>query len=88
MQKQKAPIYMLSRSKAPKHSKCRLTDIREKPMDLFNHTGVVFSSHNNFTNIGSFAKVSIPVKSVQLSIFFVVPDRREKISRVPFLLYL
>ena len=35
MHKQKAPIYMLSHSKAPKHSKFRLTNIQEKPVDFF-----------------------------------------------------
>ena len=32
MHKQKAPIYKLSCSKAPKHSKIKLTDIRENPV--------------------------------------------------------
>ena len=35
MKKQGAPIYKLSRSKAPKHRKFRLTDAQEKPADLF-----------------------------------------------------
>ena len=35
MHKQKALVYKLSRSKAPKHSKFRLTDIREKPVAFF-----------------------------------------------------
>ena len=35
MHKQKVPIYKLSRSKAPKHGKFRLTDIRENPVDFF-----------------------------------------------------
>ena len=33
--KQKAPINKLSRSNAPKRSKFKLTDIREKPVDFF-----------------------------------------------------
>ena len=37
MHKEKAPIIM-HRSKAPKHSKFSVTDIREKPVDLFNGT--------------------------------------------------
>ena len=37
MHKEKAPIIM-HRSKAPKHSKFSVTDIREKPVDLFNAT--------------------------------------------------
>ena len=41
MHKQRAPIYMLSRSKAPKRSKLTLTDIREKPLDfLWRQTGI------------------------------------------------
>ena len=35
MRKQKAPIYKLSRSKAPKHIKLNITDIREKSLDFF-----------------------------------------------------
>ena len=35
MHKQKAPIYKLSRSKAPKHNKLRVANIQEKPMDDF-----------------------------------------------------
>ena len=38
MYKQKATIYKLSRSKAPKHGKFRLTDMRENPVDFFNDT--------------------------------------------------
>ena len=34
----KAPICKLSRSKAPKHSKLAVTDIRQKPVDFFNNT--------------------------------------------------
>ena len=32
---EKAPIYMLPASKAPKCSKIKVTDIREKPVDFF-----------------------------------------------------
>ena len=35
MQKQKAPINMLSRSKAPKAQQIAVTDMREKPVDFF-----------------------------------------------------
>ena len=56
MYKQKAPIYKLLRSKAPKYRKFRLTDIFE--------TNVDFSSRSNFANLGSFAKVSVPVESI------------------------
>ena len=49
MHKQKAPICMLSRSKAPKHRKFRVTDIREKPVDfLWYRTDVDFSYRSNF----------------------------------------
>ena len=34
---EKAPICKLSRSKAPKRSKLAVTDIRQKPVDLFNN---------------------------------------------------
>ena len=35
---EKAPIYKLSRSKAPKHSKLAVTDMRQKPVDFFDNT--------------------------------------------------
>ena len=35
MHKQKAPINMLSRSKAPKIQQVAVTDMHEKPMDFF-----------------------------------------------------
>ena len=58
MHKAKAPIYKLSCCKTPKHNKFKLADKREKPVDIFvlYHTGVDFSSHNNFAILGSFAK--------------------------------
>ena len=60
-----APIYKLSRSKAPKNCKFSDTIIREKPVAfLLVPHWVDFSSRNNFTNLGSFAKVSIPVESI------------------------
>ena len=31
---------------------------------LWNHTGVDFSSRNNFANLGSFGKVSVPVQFI------------------------
>ena len=63
---EKAPIYMLPGSKAPKCSKLGVTKIREKPVDFYYGTarGVGFSSRNNFTNLGSLAKVSVPVESI------------------------
>ena len=56
MHKEKALIYKLSRSKAPKHSKFRLTDMQEKPRRLY--------SRNNFANLSFFAIVSVPVQSI------------------------
>ena len=55
-----APVYRLSRSKAPKTQQiCRYRHTR-KTDELF--PGVVFSFQNNFANSGSFAKVSVPVR--------------------------
>ena len=61
MHKQKAPIYKLSRNKAPKHSKFRATDIREKPVNFFMapHSANI-SSRSDIANFGSFDEVSIP----------------------------
>ena len=56
----KAPIYMLSRSKAPKTQQIVVTNMREKTVDL---AGLDFRPRNNFANLGSFAKVSVPVQS-------------------------
>ena len=59
MRKEKAPIYKLSCCKAPKDRKYKLTDMREKPVDIFlwHRTGIDFWSRINFANLGSFAKV-------------------------------
>ena len=60
---EKAPVYRLSRSKAPKTQRnChyRYTRKTSELFSLFN-TGVDFSLRNNFANSGSFAKVSVPV---------------------------
>ena len=61
---EKAPIYM-SHSKAPKSSKFSITNIREKPVDFFYSTerALTLAPEIIFTNLGSFAKVSVPVKS-------------------------
>ena len=45
-------------AKRPKHSKLDITSKWEKPL---HDTGIGFSSRNSFANLGSFAKVSIPV---------------------------
>ena len=60
---EKAPIYRLSRSKAPKTQQIchyRHTSKTSELFFLFN-TGVDFSLRNNFANSGSSAKVSVPV---------------------------
>ena len=54
----KALIYMLSCSKSPKCSKFGVRDMQEKPVDFF------YSSRNNVSNLGSFAKVFVPVESI------------------------
>ena len=49
MHKQRGHIYMLSRSKAPKLSRLRLTDLREKSLNFFMAPNRrLLSSHNNF----------------------------------------
>ena len=60
-----APIYTLSSSKAPKRSKFSATNLREKPVDfLWHRTDVDFGSRNNFTNLGSFEKLSVAVETI------------------------
>ena len=60
---EKAPIYRLSRSKAPKtQQSCYYRHTRKTgELILLFNTGVDFSLRNNFAKAGSFAKVSIPV---------------------------
>ena len=63
---EKAPICKLSRSKEPKTQQtCGYRHTR-KTSRLFkwHRTGVHFCSFNNFANLGSFAKVSVPVESI------------------------
>ena len=56
---EKAPIYNLSFSKAPKTQQtCGYRHTR-KPVDLFNDTA---RASTILSTLGSFAKVSIPVK--------------------------
>ena len=59
----KAPIYKL---KHPKHSKFAITDMWQKQVDFFllYSTGADFSFRNNFANLGSFGKVSVPVQLI------------------------
>ena len=75
MHENKAPIYKLSHSNTPNYSKFRLTDIRENRCTfLWCRTGVDISSRNNFANLGSFAKVSVPLESIiPYTILLVVP---------------
>ena len=48
-------------TKHPKHSKFTITDMREKPADLFYCTAQAstFAPRNNFADLGSFAKVFV-----------------------------
>ena len=67
---EKASIYKLSGSKAPKTQQtCHYRHTRKTGefFSLFN-TGVDFSLRNSFANSGSFAKVSVPVHNYNSSI--------------------
>ena len=57
------PIYMLSRSKAPKTQEiCHYRHTRKtSEIFLLFNTGVDLSLRNNFASSGSFAKVFVPV---------------------------
>ena len=59
----KAPVYRLSRSKAPKTQQiCHYRHMRKtSELFLLFNTGADFSLRNNFANSGSCAKVSVPV---------------------------
>ena len=58
-----APVYRLSRSKAPKTQQiCHYRHMRKtSALFLLFNTGADFSLRNNFANSGSGAKVSVPV---------------------------
>ena len=60
---EKAPVYRLSRSKAPETQQIYHYRHTRKTSGLFLlfNTGVNFSLRNNFANLGSFAKVSVHV---------------------------
>ena len=62
----KAPIYKLFCSKAPKTQQiCYCRHARKTSgFFLLLSTGIDSISFNNFANIGSFAKVSIPGQSI------------------------
>ena len=63
MRKEKAPIYKLSRRKAPKTQQICHYKHATKTSRLFllYDMGIGFNSRNNFSNLGSFAKVSAPL---------------------------
>ena len=70
---QKTPIYKLSRSKPPKHANSRLTNTREKPVDLFRIPhGHRLYSHNNFAHLRSFAKVPIIPWTIQTHTYIFI----------------
>ena len=73
MNKRKAPINMLSRSKAPKTQ--QVAGYRHKRKIsrdfLWYRTGVYVGSRNNLANLGFFAKVSVPVISSILRLMLV-----------------
>ena len=63
--RKKHPFTSYPAAKHPKQQNA-VTDIRLQPEDFFywRCMNAYFSSHNNFANLGSFAKVSVPVRSV------------------------
>ena len=63
---EKAPIYKLFRSKAPKTQQiCHYRHARKTSgLFLLYNTSADFSSRNNFANLGSFAKFAVPVQSL------------------------
>ena len=63
--RKKRPFSSYPAVKHSKHSKFAITDIREKPVNVFLlfNAGVELSLRNNFENSGSFAKVSAPVQN-------------------------
>ena len=65
MCKEKASIYKPSRSKTPKTQQICHYRHAKKPREpfLLYIKSVDFSSRNNFPNLGSLAKVSVPVQS-------------------------
>ena len=59
------PFTSYPAAKRPKHSKFAITNMWEKLMDLLLYdTGVNIISLISFANLGSFSKVSIPVKFI------------------------
>ena len=80
---EKTPIYKLSRSKAPETQQiCHYRYERKtSELSLLYDTSVYFSSHNSFVNLGSLAKVSVPVGSI-------IPRANYALSRSCVLLWL
>ena len=66
MRKEKAPIYKSSRSKVSKTQQiCHYRYVRKTSgLFLLRDMGAGSSSRNYFANLGSFAKVSVPVGSI------------------------
>ena len=63
----KHPFTSYPAAKHPKHHKLVVTDIRENQYTFLltpYRMGVNSSSCNNFANLGSFAKVSVSVESI------------------------
>ena len=58
--------YKLSRSKAPKTQQICYYKHTRKTSELFlsYDTGVGFNSRNNFANLGSLAKISVPLQFI------------------------
>ena len=65
MVEKKHPFTSYPAEKHPKRSKFAVTDLRQKPVDHFivQH-GRRLTSGNNFANLGSFAKVSVPLQFI------------------------
>ena len=73
-------------AKHPKHSKFAITDIQEKPVNIFL---LYFSSRNNFSNLGFLAKVFVPVQSITpwLTVYqcwSCIPSRRTTYTLMKF----
>ena len=59
----KHPFTSYPAEKHPKRSNFAITDMRQKPVDIFllYYTSVGFNFRNKFANLGSFATVSVPL---------------------------
>ena len=81
MHKQKLPNYKLS-CKTPKHSKLRLTDFLEIPVNFFYCWGVDFSSRNNLSNLGPCRMYNSLVAGVVLGTFALICVLLARCSRM------